>query len=51
MDAQVDCNSAGGKYRLEGRRITLDLTNSALMGCEPGSLEEVFKKNLAAVVA
>jgi heat shock protein HslJ len=48
LSAQVDCNSAGGKYQFEGSRITLKLTNSTLMSCQPGSLEEVFQQNLAA---
>ena len=51
LSAQVDCNSAGGKYQFENRRITLKLTNSTLMSCQPGSLDEVFQQNLATAVA
>jgi len=51
LEARVDCNSAGGKYRFEDNRITLELVNSTLMSCEPGSLEELFKQSLAAVGA
>jgi heat shock protein HslJ len=47
LSAQVDCNSAGGKYQFENRRITLKLTNSTLMSCQPDSLAEVFQQNLA----
>jgi heat shock protein HslJ len=50
LSAQVDCNSAGGKYLFENSRITLKLTNSTLMSCQPGSLEEVFQQNLATAV-
>lgn len=49
LSAQVDCNSAVGKYEFEDSRITLKLTNSTLMSCQPGSLENVFQQNLAAV--
>jgi heat shock protein HslJ len=48
LNAQVDCNSAGGKYQFEDNRIMLKLTNSTLMSCQPGSLEESFRQNLAA---
>jgi heat shock protein HslJ len=48
LSAQVDCNSAGGKYQFIYSRIKLKLTNSTLMSCQPGSLERVFQQNLAA---
>ena len=48
LSAKVDCNMAGGKYRFEGNRITIEIINSTLMACEPGSLEQVFQQNLAA---
>jgi heat shock protein HslJ len=50
LSAKVDCNTAGGKYRFEGSKITIVLINSTLMACEPGSLEQVFQQNLAAAV-
>jgi heat shock protein HslJ len=50
LNAKVDCNTAGGKYRFEGSRITVALINSTLMACEPGSFEQVFQQNLAAAV-
>jgi heat shock protein HslJ len=50
LSAQVDCNSAGGRYLFENSRITLKLTNSTLMSCQPGSLAEVFQQNLATAV-
>jgi heat shock protein HslJ len=49
LSAQVDCNSAGGTYQFEETRINVKLTNSTLMACQPGSLEEVFQRNLDAV--
>jgi heat shock protein HslJ len=49
LEARVDCNSAGGNYRFENNRISLELANSTLMSCEPGSFEEVFKQNLVDV--
>jgi heat shock protein HslJ len=51
LRAQVDCNSAGGTYVFEKSRITVKLTNSTLMSCQPGSLEGVFQQDLAAVTA
>jgi heat shock protein HslJ len=51
LEATVDCNSAGGKYRIEDHSITLDIINSTLMSCEADSLDDVFKQNLAAVAA
>ena len=47
LSAQVDCNSAAGKYQFQDSGITLKLTNSTLMSCQQGSLEEVFQQNLA----
>jgi heat shock protein HslJ len=51
LSAQVDCNSAGGKYEFEDSRIMLKLTNSTLMSCQPGSLEQVFQQNMAAAAS
>jgi len=51
LSAQVDCNSAGGKYQFEGSAITLKLTNSTLMSCQPGSFEEVFLQNLTSATS
>lgn len=51
LSAQVDCNSAGGKYQFEGSGITLKLTNSTLMSCPPGSFEDVFQQNLASATS
>jgi heat shock protein HslJ len=51
LEARIDCNSAGGKYRIEDHGITLEITNSTLMSCEADSLDDVFKQNLAAIAA
>lgn len=51
LSAQVDCNSAGGKYQFQDSGITVKLTNSTLMSCQEGSLEEVFQQNLAAATS
>ena len=51
LSAQVDCNSAGGKYQFQDSGITLKLTNSTLMSCQPGSFEEVFQQNLSSVTS
>jgi heat shock protein HslJ len=48
LTAKVDCNTAGGKYRFERSKIMIELTNSTLMSCEPGSLEQTYQQNLAA---
>jgi heat shock protein HslJ len=51
LSAQVDCNSAGGKYQFEGSAIRLKLTNSTLMSCQPGSFEEMFQQNLTSATS
>ena len=45
---RVDCNRAGGRYRIEARRIRIETTHGTLAACEPGSLERVFLRDLAA---
>jgi heat shock protein HslJ len=47
VQARVDCNRAGGRYRLAERRLTIELMHSTMAACEPGSLEAVFRKDLA----
>jgi heat shock protein HslJ len=48
VQLQADCNGAGGRYRLDGSRIGIEITHSTLAACEPGSLERVFLRDLAA---
>lgn len=45
---RADCNGAGGRYRLDGARIDIEITHSTMAACEPGSLERVFVRDLAA---
>lgn len=45
---QADCNRAGGQYRIEESRITIEVTHSTMAACEPGSLERVFLRDLSA---
>jgi heat shock protein HslJ len=47
VQARVDCNRAGGRYRLAERRLTIELMHSTMAACEPGSLEAVFRQDLA----
>jgi heat shock protein HslJ len=48
LQVQADCNNMRGRYRLEGRAITLEITHSGLAECEAGSLEGVFLRDLSA---
>ncbi len=48
---QADCNGAGGQYRMEESRITVEITHSTLAVCEPGSLDGVFLRDLAAAAS
>ena len=45
---RADCNGAGGQYRLEGSRISIEITHSTLAACEPGSLERAYLRDLSA---
>lgn len=47
VQARLDCNRAGGQYRLEAHRLTVELTHSTMAACEPGSLDTIFRKDLA----
>jgi heat shock protein HslJ len=46
---RADCNRAGGRYRLDGNAIAIEITHSTMAACEPGSLDRTFLDNLAAV--
>jgi heat shock protein HslJ len=48
LRAQADCNSVRGRYRLEGRAITVEMTHSTATACEAGSLEGVFLRDISA---
>ena len=45
---QADCNGAGGQYRIEESRITIEITHSTMAACEPGSLDGAFLRGLSA---
>lgn len=46
--ARVDCNQAGGRYRIDGSVITIELTHATLAACEPDSLDQAFRRDLGA---
>ena len=48
LRARVDCNQAGGRYRISGGAIVIEVTHSTMAACEPGSLERVFLRDLGA---
>ena len=48
LRAQVDCNQAGGRYRIEGSVIEIEMTHATLAACEPGSLDQTFRRDLGA---
>jgi heat shock protein HslJ len=45
---KADCNQKGGTYSTEGRKLSITVTHSTLAACEPGSLEDVFVRDLEA---
>ena len=48
LHLQADCNAAGGRYRIEDRRITITVTHSTMAACEPDSVDRTFLKDLDA---
>jgi heat shock protein HslJ len=44
--ARVDCNRAGGQYRLVSHELTLEITHSTRAACGPDSLNDVFLRDL-----
>ncbi len=46
--ARVDCNQAGGRYRIDGSVMTIELTHATLAACEPDSLDQAFRRDLGA---
>jgi heat shock protein HslJ len=45
---QVDCNTGGGTYTLDGSLISLDVAAMSRMACPEGSLSDVFLRELNA---
>jgi heat shock protein HslJ len=46
----ADCNSAGGRYRIEESRIAIEILHSTRAACPPGSLARTFLRDLGAAV-
>jgi len=44
---RVDCNRAGGRYRLDAPRLAIEVMHSTRAACGPQSLESVFLRDLA----
>jgi heat shock protein HslJ len=49
--AQLDCNSGGGSYSVDGEELVFGALASTLMGCPSDSQDYVFSQDLSAVVA
>ena len=47
LRAWVDCNRAGGRYRMDGSAIVIEVMHSTIAACEPGSLDRTFLRDLA----
>jgi heat shock protein HslJ len=48
LRVRVDCNQAGGRYRIDGGAISIEVTHSTRAACEPGSLDQAFLRDLGA---
>ena len=48
LSVKLDCNAGGGRYRLDGSSLTLEVTHTTMAACPPDSLERQFLKDLAA---
>ena len=47
LRARVDCNQGGGRYRIEGSVIAIEVTHATMAACEPGSLDQTFRRDLS----
>ena len=45
---RADCNVGGGTYRLDGSRISIEITHTTMAACPPGSLEQKYIRDLNA---
>jgi heat shock protein HslJ len=45
---RADCNLGGGVYRLDGSSISIEITHTTRAACPPGSLEQVYIRDLNA---
>ena len=48
LSVKLDCNAGGGRYRLEGSSLTLEVTHTTMAACPSESLDRQFMKDLAA---
>ena len=48
LHVRADCNRKGGRYSVEGNRLSLEMNRSTMAACGEGSLEGQFVKELSA---
>lgn len=48
LSVKADCNMVSGEYSVEESSISIEITASTLVACEPGSLSDQFIKDLTA---
>ena len=48
INIRADCNRGGGVYILDGRKISIEVTHTTRAACPPGSLEQVYIRDLNA---
>ena len=48
VSIRADCNLGGGTYRLEGSRISIEITHTTMAACPPESLEQNYIRDLNA---
>ena len=46
LQVRADCNRAGGRYRIDGNSISVEVTHSTMAACEPASLAPQFQRDL-----
>lgn len=51
VGVQLDCNSGGGPYTVDGSDLTFGPIVSTLMACPAGSQDAIFSEDLAAVTS
>ena len=47
LSLKADCNMAGGRFRLAGSQLSIEVTQSTRAACPPDSLDETFLRDLA----
>jgi heat shock protein HslJ len=47
LNIKADCNLKGGRYVVDGNRLTLEITHSTMAACEDGSLEDTYVRDLS----